>query len=594
MEKVEKKQSMLNGALILMIATALGSIIGALYKLPLTALIGEVGRGYFASAYQIYVPIYAISMAGLPVAVSKLVSEYVASNRYRDALNVKKIAGRMFLITGVAGTLLLMILAYPYAALICEKPQTVWSILAIAPSIFFCCLMSTYRGYYEGSRNMVPTAVTELIENVSRLVIGLALSYIVMDKGMASFKETGKVLGKTLGSESEALSALYPVAAAAAIMGVTIGTIIAFLYMHIRFRVRGTGITRVQLVNSEQPYTKAETAKRLISLAIPMVISSLVLNVSNLIDASLIQKCLAIALDKDYDMIYNMYKTSLDASGTLVEDTKNYLVGCYFASQDLRNIIPSITMALGVSAIPALSAAYTTKDKRTQKVTIESVLRITALIALPAGLGMGVLSEPILTLFYGGTNSQNLIPIAAPVMAVCNYFTFFFAISSPITNMLQSIGRADIPVKSLLVGSVAKIIADIILVPNPKYNIKGAVVGTILCYVIIVVVNLAMLLKISKVRINFMSVFIKPFACAALSAVVGFMAYRGIEHLFPVSDYSQRFNGSTISCIISIVIIMIVYLISMLLARGLSSDDIKMLPKGEKIAKMLEKYKLLG
>ena len=164
MEKTEKKQTMLNGALILMIATAIGSIIGALYKLPLTALIGEVGRGYFASAYQIYVPIYAISMAGLPVAVSKLVSEYIASNRYRDALNVKKIAGRMFLITGIAGTLLLMILAFPYSLWICEKTQTVWSILAIAPSIFFCCLMSTYRGYYEGSRNMIPTAVTELIE----------------------------------------------------------------------------------------------------------------------------------------------------------------------------------------------------------------------------------------------------------------------------------------------------------------------------------------------------------------------------------------------------------------------------------------------
>ncbi len=594
MDKVEKKQTMLNGALILMIATAVGSIIGALYKLPLTALIGEVGRGYFASAYQIYVPVYAISMAGLPVAVSKLVSEYMASNRYRDALNVKKIAGRMFLITGIAGTLLLTILAYPYAAVICEKPQTVWSILAIAPSIFFCCLMSTYRGYYEGSRNMVPTAVTEIIENIARLVIGLALSYIVMDRGMAKFEETGKVLGKTLETENEALSALYPIAAAAAIMGVTIGTILAFLYMHIRFKVRGSGITRVQLVNSEPPQGKEQTAKKLISLAIPMVISSLVLNISNLIDASLIQKCLAVALDKDYDAIYNMYKASLDASGTLAEDTKTYLYGCYFASQDLRNIIPSITMSLGVSAIPALSAAYATKDKRTQKTTIESVLRITSLIALPAGLGMGVLSEPILTLFYGGTNSQNLIPIAAPIMAVCNYFTFFFAISSPVTNMLQSIGRADIPVKSLLVGSVAKIIADIILVSDPKYNIKGAVVGTILCYVIIVVINLAMLLRISKVRINFVSVFFKPFACAALSTGVGYMAYTGLEHLFPASDYTQRFNGSTISCIISVIIIMIVYLISMLLIRGLSSDDIKMLPKGEKIAKMLEKYKLLG
>lgn len=594
MEKVEKKQTMLNGALILMIATAVGSIIGALYKLPLTALIGEVGRGYFASAYQIYVPIYAISMAGLPVAVSKLVSEYFASNRYRDALNVKKIAGRLFLMTGIAGTALLIILAYPYSAWICETPQTVWSILAIAPSIFFCCLMSIYRGYYEGSRNMVPTAVTEIVENIGRLVFGLAFSYIVMKIGTSEFEALGTVFGKAVESESEALSIMYPFAAAAAILGVTVGTVLAFLYVHIRYKVKGSGVTRSQLVNSLPAQPKAQTAKKLISLAVPMVISSLVLNISNLIDASLIQKCLSIALEKDYDLIYNMYKASLDASGTLREDTKTYLYGCYFASQDLRNIIPSITMSLGVSAIPALSAAYTVKDRKAQKSTIESVLRITSLISLPAGIGMGVLSEPILTLFYGGTNSQNLIPIAAPIMAVTCFATFFFAISSPITNMLQAIGRADVPVKSLLVGSAVKIIADIILVSNPKYNIKGAVAGTILCYVIIVAINLVSLLKFAKVKINLVSVFFKPLICAALSSLVGYMAYVGIEHLFPASDYSTRFNGSTVSCIIAVVIIMVVYLISMLLIRGLSEEDIKMLPKGEKIAKMLEKYKLLG
>ena len=594
LEKVEKKQTMLNGALVLMVATAIGSIIGALYKLPLTALIGEVGRGYFASAYQIYVPIYAISMAGLPIAVSKLVSEYFASNRYRDALNVRKIASKMFIVSGVAGTLLLMILAYPYSALICEKPQTVWSILAIAPSIFFCCIMSPYRGYYEGSRNMVPTAISEVIENVARLTIGLALSYIVMHFGMKDFATTKTVFGQAVETESQALSALYPVAAAAAIMGVTIGTLIAFLFMHIRFKVRGTGVTRIQYVNSLPAEPKSQIAKKIISLAIPMVISSLVLNISNLIDASLIQKCLAIAIEKDYNMIYNMYRTSLEASGTLVEDTKTYLYGCYFASQDLRNIIPSITMSLGVSAIPALSAAFALKDKKAQKTTIESVLRITSIIALPAGIGMGILSEPILTLFYGGSNSQNLIPIAAPIMAVCNYATFFFAISSPITNMLQAIGRADVPVKSLLVGSVAKIIADIFLVSNPKYNINGAVVGTLLCYILIVAINLISLLRLAKTKINMVSVFFKPLLCAALSGVVGYMAYTGIEHFFPVSDYSTRINGSTISCVISVGIIMVVYLISMLLIRGLSEDDIKMLPKGEKIAKMLEKYKLLG
>ncbi len=594
MESIGKKQSLLNGALILMIATAIGTIIGALYKMPLTALIGEVGRGYFASAYQIYTPVYAISMAGLPVAVSKLVSEYFASNRFRDALAVKQIAGRMFLVTGIAGTLILVIAAYPYARFVCQKPQTVYSVLLIAPSVLFCCLMSTYRGYYEGTRNMIPTGVSEVIENLGKLIFGLAFAYIVLKSGLGEFEKSGIVFGKEVADKSEALSVIYPVAAAAAIAGVAIGTLLGFLYMFFRYKIKGSGITRAEMVNSLPPMRKSVITKKLINLAVPMVISSLVLNLSNLIDASLIQYCLDRAIKKDYNTVYNMYKVSIDASKTVASDMKTYLYGCYFASQDFKNVIPTITMTLGVSAIPALSAAYTVKNKREQRITIESVLRVTSLVSLPTGFAMGVLSEPILTLFYGGTNSRNLIPIAAPIMAVCCYATFVFAVSSPITNMLQAIGRADVPVKSLFVGAVVKIIVDVVLVSNPKYNINGAAVGTVLSYVIIVIINLTSLLKISKVKINFLSVFFKPFVCALGSAVVTYMAYSGIEHLFPESDYSSHLNGSTISCLIALAISMLVYLISLILIKGLSKDDIKMLPKGEKIAKTLEKYKLIG
>ena len=192
-----KKQSLLTGAGILAIATVVVKLIGAIYKIPLTNLIGAEGYGYFTGAYAVYTPLYAISMAGLPVAVAALVSQNVETGRIKDAQRIFAISKKLFLGIGLVCTLLLVAVAYPYSRLVGAADNYI-SIIVIAPCVLFCCLMSAYRGYYEGSRNMVPTAVTEIIENVARLVIGLALSYIVMSSGMKTFAETGKVLGKAV------------------------------------------------------------------------------------------------------------------------------------------------------------------------------------------------------------------------------------------------------------------------------------------------------------------------------------------------------------------------------------------------------------
>ena len=594
MAKADQKQNMLNGAMILIISTAIVKVIGALYKMPLTILIGEVGRGYFASAYQIYTPIYAISMAGLPIAVSKLVSQYIATNRFKDAQTVRVIARRLFIFTGLVGTVLLMLVAYPYSKYVAHNTQTIYCILMIAPAIFFCCMMSTYRGYYEGTSNMKPTAISEIVEATGKLFLGLAFSYLILKFGLLRFENGLTVFGKTVSTKNEALSAIYPFAAAGAIFGVTLGTVMGFIYLSIRFKIKGDGFTRTQLLNSVQPYSRKEVTRTLIRLAIPMVISALVLNISNLIDATLIQYCLAKAITKDYNTIFDMYKTSLTASGTLKEDTATYLYGCYFASQDFKNLIPTITMSLGISAIPALSAAYAMQDKIKVRTTIESAMRIVSLVAMPAGFGMAVLAEPILTLVYGGTNSQNLIPIAYPIMAACGYATLFFALSTPVTNMLQAIGRADIPVKALIGGTVIKVVSNIVFISNPKYNIKGAVIGTIVCYTMICLVEAICLLKISKTKINYVSVFVKPFICSAICAFVAFGTYKLISRILPAGDISTHINGMTIAAVIAIGLAVIAYALSLLFLRALSKDDIIMLPKGEKIAKVLEKYKLLG
>jgi stage V sporulation protein B len=243
-------------------------------------------------------------------------------------------------------------------------------------------------------------------------------------------------------------------------------------------------------------------------------------------------------------------------------------------------------MPLGISAIPALSAAWAVKNKKQIKVSIESVLRVTMIIAMPCGIGMGVLAQPILATFYGGGNSAAGVSIAAPVMAVYGYSIFLMALSQPMTNMLQALDKAKIPLISLSLGAIAKLVANYILVAIPSINVNGAVIGTIVCYAVIVIINLGALIVTAKIKLNFVSVFLKP-------AFSGLLCGLGAYTSFGICNRLLPFDGSikTVLCLgVGIGFGGLIYLISMLLIKGMAKDDIIMLPKGEKIAKILAKY----
>ncbi len=208
-QKKRKSQSLLNGALVLSVSTLLVKIIGVIYKIPISNMMGAVGRGYFDSAYNLYIPIYTISMAGLPVAVSKMVSQHVALGRYRDVRMIFRVSARLFTFTGILGTVLLLIFAYPYA-LIAKTNEVIPAIIAITPSIFFCCMMSIYRGYYNGLRNMNPTAISQVIEAIGKMIFGIAAAKLTITYGYSQFESGAKVFGKVCETESEAMSAIYP------------------------------------------------------------------------------------------------------------------------------------------------------------------------------------------------------------------------------------------------------------------------------------------------------------------------------------------------------------------------------------------------
>lgn len=594
--------------MMLMFGVVLVKLIGALFKIPLTDMLGATGRGYFNSAYEVYTPIFAISMAGLPVAVSRMVAENVALNKHREARMVFNVSKRIFILVGVIGTLVLLIAAYPYAHFVAGI-KSLPAVLCVAPSIFFCCFMSAYRGYYEGLRNMTPTAVSQVIEALGKLLIGLALAKIVISIGMnqyeagmlASGNVSATVFGNSVTSDTEANSVIIPWAAAGAVFGVTIGSVASTLFLMICHKIKGDGFTRVQLVNSPKSAPSDVIAKEMIKIAIPMVISALVLNITNLVDTMTIQSRILSALNADFDTVLQMHSESFNEAVRLsrlnlndIKEVKSYLWGAYGMALDFKNLVPTITIQLGVSALPALAAAWAVKDKKSTKSTIETVIRIGMLIALPAGIGMAALAEPILNIIYARGSSSDAVAVVTPILVAYGLATPVMAISTPTTNMLQAIGRTDIPVKSVVVGAIVKIICNFVLVGNPKINIYGAVAGTILFYVVIVVCNLTSLLRISKVKVNWASVLLKPLICAALCGVTAYAANGLLTTIFPSDPSQSILNMGTVSAVISIGLAVVVYAISLLLIKGIAREDVIVLPKGEKIAKTLEKYGLLG
>lgn len=590
-EKATKKQNVLGGAMVLVVATALVKIIGAVYKIPLTGIIGSLGRGYFASAYNIYTPIYAISMAGLPVAVSTIVSKNAALGKYRDVKQVLKITFPLFLALGLVGAGALFLAAKPYVDSV-GSPLAIFSVFAIAPSILFCCIMSTYRGYYEGLNNMYPTAISQVIESLGKLIFGLVLSYAVINYAESQIAATGSVFGQVITTEEDK-AIVYALAAAAAILGVTLGTVFGAIYTVLRHKIKKDGVSKEMLVNSPLASSKKITIKEIVAIAVPTAISSLVLNVTNFIDTWMIQNRLESVVVEHFDTINSIYGDSIAAANIAKENIHTFLYGAYDTTLDFRNLIPTIMMTLGVSAIPIISGAIAKKDHKLVNETVNTVFRTTMLFALPAGAGFFALSEPILTLLYNGTENQAGIAVAAPVLALYGLMMAILTLSSPLTNILQAIGRADVPAKALALGCVFKIGFNYILIGIPEMNIKGAVFGTAFFYLVCIIYNYAVLKKETGIKLEIMTVLVKPLIASVLCGGAAYGSYKLLSSVMTFGDMSGRLNGNSLACLISIGVAVVVYAISVLLLKTLVKNDILLLPKGEKIAEILEKYKLI-
>ncbi|MFQ8600715.1 MAG: polysaccharide biosynthesis C-terminal domain-containing protein [Oscillospiraceae bacterium] len=601
----QKKQSFLHGSLILVSATIIVKLVGACFKIPLTALLGGVGMGYFGTAYSIFNPIYTLSIAGFPVAISKMVSENMAQGRYRDVRKIRRIGFLFFMVTGFVGSVLLFAFSSRFAGL-ANNPGAYFAIMSIAPAVLFGCLTASFRGYYEGMQNMYPTAFSQVIEAVTKLTFGLLFAFVAIKIGMGGFESSGVVFGTACATEAEAHAALLPYAAAGAILGVTTSMLMGSLFLALRHRLKGDRITKSDLRDAPAAYPAKRLLVRMVKIAIPVCLSAIVISLTTLIDTFTIQNILGNTVETHLDTLVENYdgvlsKQMVDDSQTgepklmiqvgeakdekfiPVEDVPGFLYGSYLGTSiNLFNLIPALATTIGVSALPAVSAAWAIKNRKETKRNIEAVIKITALIAIPAGLGMSMLSKPILSLLYSG--SVNEVAVGAPLLTTLGLAAIFVAMVTPINSMLQAVGKTYYPLVFMFIGGVLKLVINYILVSIPSVNIHGAPVGTLVCYVFIMLAGVISLCRYTKILPSIKNVFVKPLIAGLFCGVTAWVSYGLLSRLL----------HSRITVVAAIGVGAIVYVIVLFCIKAIQKDDVLMLPKGEKIAKILEKKHLIG
>lgn len=558
------RQSFLYGALLLTAGVLLVKVVGALFKIPLSAVITEDGMGYFSTAYSFYNVIFSIATAGFPVAVSRMVSENDSLGRWRDVRRIKQAASPVFLLTGAVGTGL-MVLGAPLYTRAVGNAGALPAMLALAPSVLLCSLAAVYRGYYEGLRNMTPTTVSQVIEALAKLLFGLSGAYFVMARASREFAASGTVLGRAVADGAEAQRTICAFGAAAAILGVTLGSALSLLYLHLRDRC-GDGIPAAQLARAPQPQSRRALARQLVRSSIPIAVGAVAMSISGLIDASFLQTRIAHILRTDPAPLLAMYAGSIpQANLDAPESIPNYLFGCYNMALTLFMIVPSVTQAFGVSALPSVTHAFARGVKAELRAAMETVLRVTSIFALPAGIGLSVLAGPIARLVYGDRPST---PIIAAALAAMGAASIFAAVTTPLGSMLQAVGHMELPVILVLSGLVVKVVLNYILAGVPQINILGGGISTLVCYVLVTVAELFALVRITGIRFDFVSTVFKPLLAAGCCGAAAYGMWRCL---------ARATGGARLDALFAVAAGAAVYAAALVLLRAVRPQELKRL-----------------
>lgn len=541
------KNNFLKGAAILAIAGILVKVIGAFYRIPLTNIMPDEGMGYYQVGYQLYILLVAISTSGFPTATSKLISEKRASGNYKGAHKIFKVSFIGFLFAGLLSALVVLFGAKTILAFN-KNPNSYYSLIALVPALLFVPIMSAFRGYFQGMQNMLPTAISQLIEQLFRAVFALSLAYILLHRDYGVPMAAG---GASFGASAGAIAGTL---------------VIVFIYFRSRRQIK----TQIDSTIGFEEETTSRIIKDILYIAIPITIGASIVPIINQIDTMLVTRILqSMPMPKDFIGTAEQY-----ASAKLGQLSGN--------AQTLINLPQVLSMAIAMSLVPAVSDAFTRKDYKSIRNATNSGIRTTLLIGLPSSLGLFILAHPIIDLIYFAKTPLEKQG-ASELLAVLSIGLIFLTLVQTLTAILQGIGKPMKPVKNLAIGAVIKVVLTYTLVSVPSIGVKGAAISTVVTYVVATVLNLYDVKKYTGIEIKFIDSMVKPVLSGIIMAVLVKISY----------SYGVTMIGSKLATVVSIGIGAIAYGFSLLMFGAVTAEDLELLPKGSTISKKLKSIGLL-
>ena len=550
----KKGQNYLHGAAILTAGVIIMKILGFFYKIPLGNILGDEGYSMFMGAYSIYFIFFTLATAGLPVALSRLVAEADASGRAKQEQKLFAVALKTFTVLGLLFASVMFFFPNWLAEVYLENPDAALSVRAMAPAILLVCMVSAYRGYCQGNGNMLPTTVDEVLEVLFKVIAGLILAVFVLHANQG---------------REDAL----PKGSAAAIFGVSIGSAVSLLYM-VFYKRRHydilaapytAGIRRGSAENGGEVDPSWKIVKDLFSIGIPIAFGACILALLNSVDSKLCMNRLQ------------------NAAGFTYKEAK-VLYGVYGKAQTLFNLPAAFITPLTISIVPAISGAIARRERKTAAGISEDSMRISALISIPMGVGLAVLAEPIMRVLYPGSHLAG--PGLLRIMGIASFFVCIVLMENAI---LQASGREKLTMVTLITGGLVKILINWFLVARRPINIYGAPVGTLVSYLVMALMNYFFLCRSLEQRPRVLRIFAGPLASSALMGVTAWGVYGLCARVLPQGRLSRL--AAMAAAILAAVL---VYVAAAVLTRAVTKEDMRLIPGGEKIARLLHMQEKSG
>ena len=539
MREKAKKQVFLTGVIILTAANLLTKVIGLVFKIPLTNMLGNEGMGYFNTAYQIYTWLYMLSTAGVPVALSILVSEFNAKNNRAAAGKLFRLTLVVFSLFGLAASAAMLLFSRKLAEFIATDLSFL-CIMAISPALLFVCISSTVRGYFQGQRNMLPTAVSEVIEALLKLFVGIALGMYALNKGYPIYK-----------------------VAAFAIFGVSVGVIFGAVFLALSALFSGSLRREKNLPDAGTEFSSKSLLSSFFRVALPVMLSSSLLSMSSMIDTLIVMRRLQ-------DIGF--------AKEAAVAVYGNYTAYCV----TLFNLPPVLIYPIVSALIPSLCSAVTCNNSERVSLLMSKSLKLSAIISLPCTVGLAVMSFPVLTLIF---ESRANAEMAAPLLSVLAPSVFLIGVMAVTNAVLQSFRKQRYSVYSMIAGAAVKAVSAYLLpavkIGSGYLGIYASPISTFLFYLTITVMNFYFIARYVNIKLSVFRIFLRPLLAALLCGASAIAVY-GI---------AVKFLGeSRIITLSAILVAVVVYGLFLLLFGGVNRSDTALIPK---VDRLIEKIPLL-